>query len=88
MKKKIVVFLAIILVFWLTACGNNANDVPIRNTNISSQSTADSYIGNKISKKFHIPSCHTLPKEENRVYFSTIDEAIRNDYTHCENCQP
>lgn len=48
----------------------------------------EEYIGNRHSKKFHYPSCHTLPKDKNRVYFNTRDEAIQNGYVSCKNCQP
>lgn len=48
----------------------------------------ESYIGNRNSKKFHLPDCHTLPAEHNRAYFSTRDEAIQKGYTPCQNCNP
>ena len=43
-------------------------------------------IGNKNTKKYHEPHCHTLPAEKNRVYFSTADEAEGKGYVHCQNC--
>jgi len=46
------------------------------------------YIGNKNSKKFHRSSCHTLPKESNRIYFSSRDKAISSGYKPCKNCDP
>ena len=46
------------------------------------------YIGNRKSKKFHYPSCRTLPKENNRTYFSTRDEAVEQGYDPCGNCHP
>lgn len=46
------------------------------------------YIGNKNSKKFHLPTCKTLPSPENRVYFNSRDEAISQGYTPCGNCKP
>jgi competence protein ComEC len=54
------------------------------------QSTGGSgnYIGNKNSKKFHKPSCHTLPDEKNRVYFSSREKAINAGYVPCKNCDP
>lgn len=52
------------------------------------QSSTERYIGNQNSKKFHLPTCHTLPAEHNRVYFSTRDEAIQEGYTPCQNCSP
>jgi len=43
-------------------------------------------IGNRNSKKYHEPYCHTLPMEKNRVYFSSAAEAERAGYVHCKNC--
>lgn len=44
------------------------------------------YIGNKNSKKYHKPTCKSLPKEKNRVYFSSLEEAIEENYSPCSNC--
>ncbi len=44
------------------------------------------YIGNRNSKKFHTPDCSSLPKESNRVYFESYQEAIDAGYTPCSNC--
>jgi len=46
------------------------------------------YIGNRKSKKFHKTSCRTLPKENNRTYFSSREEAISGGYDPCGNCKP
>jgi len=46
------------------------------------------YIGNRKSKKFHFVSCRTLPKENNRTYFSSREEAVSEGYTPCGNCNP
>jgi beta-lactamase superfamily II metal-dependent hydrolase len=46
------------------------------------------YIGNKNSKKFHLPSCSTLPAEQNRVYFKTREEAVKAGYVPCKKCNP
>ena len=43
-------------------------------------------IGNVKSKKYHEPWCHTLPKENNRAYFDTAEEAEEMGYVHCQNC--
>lgn len=59
---------------------NITTSVPLEKT--------EGYIGNKNSKKFHGPSCHTLPEEKNRVYFDTRDEAIQDGYTSCKKCSP
>ena len=57
-------------------------------SNTISEETTIGYIGNAKSKKFHYPSCHSLPAEHNRVMFSSRDEAIKNGYSPCGNCRP
>ena len=47
---------------------------------------AATYIGNINSKKFHTGDCGSLPKEENRVYFDSYQEAIDEGYTPCGSC--
>ncbi|QNB44999.1 hypothetical protein BR63_00860 [Thermanaerosceptrum fracticalcis] len=47
-----------------------------------------SYIGNKNSKKFHLPICGSLPAEQNRIYFKTRGEAISAGYEPCKICKP
>jgi competence protein ComEC len=46
------------------------------------------YIGNKNSKKFHLPTCKTLPSQANQINFNSRDEAINRGYTPCGNCKP
>ncbi len=46
------------------------------------------YIGNINSKKLHLPSCSSLPKEENRIYFKTKEAAIDAGYEACSRCKP
>jgi competence protein ComEC len=48
----------------------------------------EGYIGNKNSKVFHLPSCLSLPQEQNRVYFNLRQDAIDAGYTPCGNCKP
>lgn len=50
--------------------------------------TNGAYIGNIKSKKFHLPTCRTLPKETNRVNLQTREEAIEKGYDPCGNCHP
>ncbi len=40
----------------------------------------NSFVGNKNSKVVHSADCGSLPKEENRVYFSSLDEAEAAGY--------
>lgn len=47
-----------------------------------------SYIGNKNSKIFHSPYCKTLPKEKNRTYFKSKEDAIEAGFRGCQNCNP
>ena len=44
------------------------------------------YIGNRNSHKFHGPDCKNLPKEENRVYFDSYQEAVSAGYSPCGSC--
>lgn len=50
--------------------------------------TAGKYIGNKNSQIFHLPSCTSLPKGKNRVYFASRQEAINAGYRPCKRCDP
>ena len=47
-----------------------------------------SYIGNKKSKKFHYPTCHSLPAEHNQVILNSREEAISQGFSSCGNCRP
>ena len=50
--------------------------------------TEYSYIGNLNSRLYHTVDCSSLPKEENRIYFITKEEAESNGYTPCGRCDP
>ena len=52
------------------------------------EDTEVAYIGNKNSKKLHLDTCGSLPKEENRVYFDDYDQAIADGYIPCSQCMP
>jgi len=56
----------------------------------SSQAVSVSYIGNKNSKKFHLPDCQWAEKISpgNRVYFKSRDEAVKAGYVPCKVCRP
>ena len=47
---------------------------------------AGQFIGNINSKKFHLPSCESLPAEKNRVMFDTYEQAEDAGYTPCGGC--
>lgn len=46
------------------------------------------FIGNKKSKKVHIDTCESLPSENNRVNFKTLEDAVEAGYTECGRCIP
>ena len=54
------------------------------------QASSDSsrYIGNTKSKKFHKPTCKTLPDPQNQTAFTTRDAAVMAGFTPCGNCKP
>lgn len=54
----------------------------------NNQNASGQYIGNKNSKKFHLPTCRSLPAPENQVYFDTRDEAVKQGYDSCGICKP
>lgn len=49
---------------------------------------SNSYIGNKNSHKFHLPTCSYLPDQGNQVIFDSRDEAISAGYSPCGHCKP
>lgn len=71
--------------------GNSVSITTSRNAGAVTNETETAeyaYIGNKNSKKFHRPTCHTLPKESNRVYLSSREEAIAEGFSTCGQCNP
>lgn len=46
----------------------------------------EQFIGNINSKKFHLPSCSSLPAEKNRMIFDTYEQAEDAGYTPCGGC--
>lgn len=83
--------------------GKTVNIKTVKNQNIDTNPTvkeseplypapndtpSQKYIGNKNTKKFHYPSCYSLPYEKNRVYFDSRSEAVNSGYSSCGNCNP
>jgi len=64
------------------------SSLPYTSTPASTSPAPSSYIGNINSKIFHLPTCSSLPQEQNRVYFATRDEAIGVGFTPCSVCKP
>ena len=52
--------------------------------------TSSSYIGNSETGKFHAPGCGDVDKmrNDNKVAFSSRDEAISSGYEPCGHCHP
>ncbi len=47
------------------------------------------FIGNaRNSNVVHRSTCKSLPKEGNRIYFDTYDEAVQAGYRPCSKCNP
>lgn len=99
MKKIIFIMLSIAIVMAGVSCGRQKkSDISITSTveqmkiailqadiNVENE---EFYIGNRRSGKFHRADCYTLPKEKNRVEFSSRSEAIDRGYLPCSNCNP
>lgn len=45
-----------------------------------------SYIGNIKSKKLHTEGCPALPENDNRIEFSSLQEALEAGYSLCSRC--
>ena len=50
--------------------------------------TVAGYIGNANSKKFHRPTCGSLPEPQNQVTFQTRQQALNAGYSPCARCDP
>ena len=48
------------------------------------------YIGNKVSKEFHKPTCSCANRmlKQNKMYFRSIEDALRQGYNGCKHCLP
>ena len=100
MKKLCAFILAIITAVTVFACPPiicTNGDLPAVTSSVitTAEKTVDAdtdkiitYICNKNTKKFHLPSCYTLPKEKNRVYISSYERAISRGFKPCKNCMP
>ena len=64
--------------------------VPTTDTTVQSTKSS-SYVANKNTKKFHIPSCGSVSdmKEKNKLYYDgTREELINQGYEPCKRCNP
>lgn len=66
-----------------------SNSLPSTNNVEPAQAeNSGQYIGNKNSKKLHLPSCRSLPNPENRIFFNSREEAISQGFLPCGICKP
>ena len=67
---------------------NNSRPAPETSGSTSKEEQGEEvvYIGNTNSKKLHLPTCSSLPNEENRTYFHNYQEAIEAGYIPCSRC--
>lgn len=67
------------------ASNNNAD-----NFNTYNQEVTSTYVGNSNTNKFHIGSCKSAKKisPNNRVGFSSREEAVNAGYVPCKRCNP
>ncbi|MBC3797800.1 MBL fold metallo-hydrolase [Acetobacterium tundrae] len=68
----------------LAATTNPAQKTPAS----TATSETATYIGNKNSKIYHLPTCPSLPKESNRIYLNNLDEVHALGLTPCGVCNP
>lgn len=57
-------------------------------TNSSTGNTKITYIGNKNSHVYHLPSCSSLPNKNNQVTFQSKSAAVKAGYHACSRCHP
>lgn len=69
---------------------STSTDTSSSSSGDTSSSGSGTYIGNSNSHKFHYPTCKSVGKmsEKNKVTFSSRDEAIKQGYEPCKNCNP
>jgi hypothetical protein len=71
---------------YLKRNGNTYQSTTTTQKATTTQKTVKNYIGNKNSYILHVPTCDSLPYEKNRVYFSTIKEALDQGYRKHREC--
>ena len=83
MKKAVLFFTAVCLTVFVTVIEPDDDD--------DYQTHSASYILNKNTKKFHLPSCYSVDqmKESNNEYYTgDIDDLIGRGYSRFKNCNP
>ena len=72
----------------ITSSTNNGGGNPNIGNYESTPTDKGSYVVNKTNGKIHINTCRTLPAEENRVYYASMEEVRAAGYSDlCRICQ-
>lgn len=69
--------------------GNPSTSNTVAATSILADKSGGSVVGSKNGSKYHFPWCSgaTRMKEENKVWFATIEDAKKAGYTPAGNCK-
>ncbi len=68
---------------------NNAGNPDAFASYVPTGAPAGTIVVNATNHKVHKSSCPTLPEEDNRIYFNSVEEAKAHGYTDpCGNCNP
>ena len=90
--KNVLIIIAVILIgIFVVNYETDKKEYTVNDYNIRKEEHAESqkyYIGNKNTRKFHLPSCQSLPSEKNRVKLESIEEAEKKGYSPCKRCEP
>lgn len=83
--KKILTAIALVGVLTLAGCnfesGSSSTSLSSSSVSVEKSNTAKNYVGNKNNGKLHSIHCGSLPYEQNRIYFESIEEANSAGYT-------
>lgn len=74
------------IVCWSDGTGVTFTTVKQTAVTNPTQKVEELFIGNRNSKKLHLPSCGGLPTEKNQVIFSSYEEALAEGYSPCGSC--
>lgn len=63
---------------------------PVPLETVSPAQAQGAYTASNASDKFHLPSCSSAARisEDNRLWFSSREEAVAAGYTPCGRCEP
>lgn len=77
MKKRIIAF-SLVCMLAFTGCDAGSSSTAQSHNDVNHNS--GNYIANRNSGKLHSSHCDSLPQEQNRIYFSSVEEANEAGY--------